>query len=360
MIALEEILTINELKTYFSTDRGLIKAIDDISLTLYEGEVLGMVGESGCGKSMTALSIMGLIPFPGEIVEGEIYLKSEELTHLEEREMRRLRGSEISMIFQDPLTTLNPVIKVGEQITESIRLHQGGGLWTNRPQRLPLLFHPIERQKYKEKAWRRALEMMEQVGISSPEERMREYPHQFSGGMRQRAMIAIALSCNPSLLIADEPTTALDVTIQAQILDLMKRIQRESGMSILFISHDLGVICELCHRVAVMYAGKIVEMAYVDEVMESPLHPYTKGLLSSIPRLESLEYRIKPIPGTIPDPLHLPKGCNFAPRCSFSQEICRERVPPLEEVEGHQISCFFFREIEERGGLKDGDSTASG
>lgn len=349
---MEELLKIQGLKTYFNTDRGLVKAIDGMDLALHKGEVLGIVGESGCGKSMTALSIMGLVPFPGEIVEGAIYFQGEDLVPFKEKEMRRIRGKDIAMIFQDPLTTLNPVLRVGEQIAESIDLHYGGGQWMNK--KAFSVFGPFERRRRKDVAWERAIEMMSKVGIPSPEVRMGEYPHQLSGGMRQRAMIAIALSCNPLLLIADEPTTALDVTIQAQILDLLKEIREDSGASILFISHDLGVICEICHKVAVMYAGSIVELASVLEVLESPLHPYTQGLLSSIPRLGDASYRIQPIPGNAPGIEDRPGGCSFSPRCSYCQPLCREKEPPLEEVEGRQIRCFFLKEIEEKRGRKNG------
>jgi|SRR5690554_1187985 len=356
---MDELLNVRGLKTYFHTDRGVVKAVDSIDLSLKRGEALGIVGESGCGKSITALSIMGLVPFPGYVAGGEILFEGRDLTQLKEREMRSLRGKDISMIFQDPLTTLNPVLKVGEQITESIRLHfETGDLLSSGG--WALFFHPWERRRKKTVAWERALEMMDQVGIPSPERRMREYPHQFSGGMRQRAMIAIALACNPRLLIADEPTTALDVTIQAQILDLMRRIKEDFRTSILFISHDLGVICELCDRIAVMYAGKIVETASVNEIMEAPFHPYTRGIINSIPRLGEKNYRIKPIPGNVPDLGALPEGCSFYPRCYYRRERCRREAPSLEDIGGDRfVSCFFWREIEQEGKMDNGISFAA-
>lgn len=348
---MDELLNIKGLKTYFYTDYGVVKAVDGIDLTLQKGEALGIVGESGCGKSMTALAVMGLVPFPGRITAGEIFFAGRDLCRLKEKEMRRLRGKEIAMIFQDPLTTLNPVLKVGEQITEAIRLHYEEGDLTPASGRNRFFRLWEQKRRKRAAAWERALEMMEQVGIPSPEIRMGEYPHQFSGGMRQRAMIAIALSCNPRLLIADEPTTALDVTIQAQILDLMRRIKEDFRTSILFISHDLGVISELCDRAAVMYAGKIVETASVDEITETPLHPYTQGISASIPRLGEKGYRIKPIPGNVPDLVcahaqELQVGCSFAPRCFYRQPRCERESPPLEEVgKGRQVRCFFWREI---------------
>ncbi|HHU83072.1 MAG TPA: ABC transporter ATP-binding protein [Firmicutes bacterium] len=352
---MDELLKIKDLQVHFYTDYGVVKAVDGIDLTLQEGEALGILGESGCGKSMTALAVMGLVPFPGRITGGEIFFAGRDLCRLTEKEMRRLRGKEIAMIFQDPLTTLNPVLKVGEQITEAIRLHYEEGDLSSSGRNGFLRFWEQRRQK-EITAWERAVDMMEQVGIPSPEMRMGEYPHQFSGGMRQRAMIAIALSCNPRLLIADEPTTALDVTIQAQILDLMRRIKEDFRTSILFISHDLGVISELCDRAAVMYAGKIVETGSVDEITGAPFHPYTQGILASIPRLGEKEYRIKPIPGNVPDLGDLPAGCSFFPRCPYGQPRCEMELPPLEEAgEGRQVRCFFWREIrtlvKEEGGI---------
>jgi len=353
---LAELLKIKDLQVHFFTDYGVVKAVDGIDLTLQEGEALGILGESGCGKSMTALAVMGLVPFPGRITGGEIIFAGRDLCRLTEKEMRRIRGKEIAMIFQDPLTTLNPVLKVGEQITEAIRLHHEEGDLSPASGRRGFFRFWEDRRRREMAAWKKAVEMMEKVGIPSPELRMEEYPHQFSGGMRQRAMIAIALSCNPRLLIADEPTTALDVTIQAQILDLMRRIKEDFRTSILFISHDLGAISELCDRAAVMYAGKIVETGSVQEITGAPFHPYTQGILASIPRLGEKEYRIKPIPGNVPDLGDLPAGCSFFPRCPYGQAKCKTELPPLEEAgEGRQVRCFYWRQIraqrEEEGGI---------
>lgn len=316
----QPLLELKNLRTHFLTDAGVAKAVDGVDLAIAPCEVMGLVGESGCGKSVTALSIMGLIQPPGQIVAGQILFQGKDLLGLAEREMQKLRGGQIAMIFQDPLTTLNPVIRVGEQITEAIAIHQG-----------------------KENTWEKAVRMLELVGIPSPEQRMMEYPHQLSGGMRQRVMIAIALSCHPSLLIADEPTTALDVTIQAQILDLIARLQQELDMGILFITHDLGVVAEFCDRVAVMYAGKVVEVGDVKQVLTHPLHPYTKGLLKSIPRLQESRHRIEPIEGLVPELHMLPPGCSFQDRCPLADKRCTRWEPSLREAApGRLVSCLMI------------------
>ncbi|MGI6035424.1 MAG: ABC transporter ATP-binding protein [Limnochordia bacterium] len=316
----QPLLEVKNLRTHFLTDAGVAKAVDGVDLTIAPGEVMGLVGESGCGKSVTALSIMGLIQPPGQIVDGQILFQGEDLLGLAEREMQKLRGGQIAMIFQDPLTTLNPVIRVGEQITEAIAIHQG-----------------------KENMWEKAVQMLELVGIPSPEQRMMEYPHQLSGGMRQRVMIAVALSCHPALLIADEPTTALDVTIQAQILDLIARLQQDLDMGILFITHDLGVVAEFCDRIAVMYAGKVVEVGDVKQVLTHPLHPYTRGLLRSMPRLQEPRHRIEPIEGLVPELHMLPPGCSFQDRCPLADKRCTRWEPSLREAApGRLVSCLMI------------------
>jgi len=317
-------LQIKGLKTHFFTDDGIVPAVDNISLTLNEGQTLGIVGESGCGKSVTALSIMRLVQRPGQIVAGEIHLADRgNLLDLSEPEMRKVRGNEISMIFQEPMTSLNPVFRVRYQMVESIKLHQ---------------------KLSAREACDRAVEMLKVVGIPMPEKRIRDYPHQLSGGMRQRVMIAMALSCNPKLMLADEPTTALDVTIQAQILDLMNRLKEEVGTSIILITHDLGVIAEMAQHVSVMYSGIVVESADVRTLFANPLHPYTVGLLLSIPRMDTIEEDeswLKTIPGTVPSLLNLPVGCRFSDRCTHSFELCRKQEPKLEMVEnGHFVRCW--------------------
>lgn len=337
---MEPILDVCNLQTHFFTDRGVVKAVDGVSFKLFPGETVGVVGESGCGKSMTAASIMRLISHPGRIVGGEIRFMGEDIVQKSEREMRRLRGNKMAMIFQDPLTTLNPVLKVGTQVAESIRIHHGGaddadgfGGWLRR------LFDPTGRVSRKE-AWERGIELLEKVGIPAPDERMRGYPHEMSGGMRQRIMIAIALACNPVLLLADEPTTALDVTIQAQILELMQQIKEETGTSILLITHDFGVVSEFCDRVIVMYAGKVVEQAPLDELLDNPRHPYTQGLLASIPRLGDKSHKVKPIKGIVPELHDLPQGCNFCTRCPLADEYCEQVEPALDEISpGHLVAC---------------------
>ena len=320
------VLSVQDLRTVFFTGRGLIKAVDGVSFDLKSHEVLAIVGESGCGKSMTALSVMRLIPDPpGRIVGGRVMLGNRDLLQLQESEMRRVRGNDISMIFQEPMTSLNPVMTIGRQISEAVRLHEDVS---------------------KSAASDKAVEMLRLVKIPEPAQRAREYPHQLSGGMRQRAMIAMALACNPKVLIADEPTTALDVTIQAQILDLMLSMQQKLGTSIVLITHDLGVVAETAHRVVVMYAGKKVEEAGVEALFDEPLHPYTLGLMGSVPRLSlagasESAARLQEIPGTVPSLVDLPAGCTFAPRCSFETDVCRAQFPPYEEKRpGHFAACW--------------------
>ncbi len=316
-----KLLEVKNLKTYFYTDDGVSTAVDDVSYDLEKGETLGVVGESGCGKSVTALSIMRLIPNPpGKTVAGEILFEGKDLLKISEEEMRNIRGGRIGMIFQEPMTSLNPVFTVGSQIDEAIQVHE-----------------KVSRQEAKNQS----IEMLARVGIPAPEMRYREYPHQLSGGMRQRVMIAMALSCNPSILIADEPTTALDVTVQAQILELIRKLQDEFGMGVIMITHDLGVIAEVAKHVAVMYASKIVEYAPVREIYYNPKHPYTIGLLNSIPRLDVVKTKLATIEGTVPPPTHYPKGCHFATRCPFADEQCWAAEPPLEEVTtGHTVACW--------------------
>jgi oligopeptide/dipeptide ABC transporter ATP-binding protein len=319
------LLEISGLKTYFFTRKGVVKAVDGIDLTIREGETVGLVGESGCGKSMTALSIMRLVPEPtGRIVEGSIRFEGRDLVQATEREMRSIRGNRISMIFQEPMTSLNPVIKVGLQISEAIQLHQD-----------------LDARE----AWGRSIEMLRLVGIPSPGSRVNEYPHQMSGGMRQRVMIAMALSCRPKLMIADEPTTALDVTIQAQILDLIHRLKERFGSSILLITHNLGVVAEVAQYVGVMYAGHIVEYADVVRLFKNPKHPYTRGLFLSIPkkRAPGKRERLKAIPGVVPELLELPSGCKFQDRCSNPSQKCKETLPSLVEIEpGHRVRCRLY------------------
>jgi peptide/nickel transport system ATP-binding protein len=318
------LLEVKNLKTRFTTDDGSFRAVDDISFALETGKTIGIVGESGCGKSVTSLSIMRLIPTPpGQIEGGEILFKGQNLLKLSEEEMRKIRGNEIAMIFQEPMTSLNPVFTCGNQIGEAIALHNKG----------------LSKQKIREKA----IEMLKLVGIPEPEKRVDEYPHQLSGGMRQRVMIAMALSCNPSLLIADEPTTALDVTIQAQILDLIRKLQREFNASMILITHDLGVVAETCDDVAVMYAGRIVEYGSVEDIFYRPKHQYTKGLLDSIPHFETghRRERLQTIKGLVPSLLNIPKGCRFADRCPAVQNDCRQADPPLISFGGkHFAACI--------------------
>ncbi len=323
----ERLLDIKGLKTYFFTDEGVVRAVDGVDLYINKGETLGVVGESGCGKSVTALSIMRLIAQPpGRIVEGEITYNGRNLLALSPAQMRKIRGKEISMIFQEPMTSLNPVFTVGEQIAEAIRLHEGLG---------------------RRDAMAKTVEMLRLVHIPNAERRVKEYPHQLSGGMRQRIMIAMALSCNPNLLIADEPTTALDVTIQAQILELLNELKAKLGMAIMLITHDMGVIAETAQRVVVMYAAQVVEEAAVGELFKEPLHPYTQGLLRSIPRIDlaaTEKRKLDTIPGTVPTLRgDVKPGCRFAPRCQFAKPMHFENTPPLKEVRpGHKVACFLY------------------
>ena len=320
------LLQIKGLKTHFFTDDGVSPAVDGVDYEVRKGETLGVVGESGCGKSVTALSIMRLIPDPpGKIIAGDIVFEGQSLLALSNEEMRRIRGNKISMIFQEPMTSLNPVYTIGNQISEALRLHQGLS---------------------KKDAHDRSIDMLQLVGIPLPERRVNEHPHQLSGGMRQRAMIAMALSCNPSLLIADEPTTALDVTIQAQILDLMVSLKADLDTAIILITHDLGVVAESAARVVVMYAGKVVEEADVYNIFEHPLHPYTEGLLESIPRIDhstQKKARLTEIQGVVPIPSQLPAGCHFHPRCPKVMDVCRHENPVLkEEKADHRVRCWLY------------------
>jgi len=311
---------VRNLHTIFETEDGVVPAVDGVNIHVDSGETLGIVGESGSGKSVTSLSIMRLVGRPGRISEGEILFEGADLLKKPESAMREIRGNQISMIFQEPMTSLNPVYTVGDQIAEAVVLHQ---------------------KKSKREAFEQAVEMLRKVGIPSPERRAHEYPHQMSGGMRQRVMIAMALSCNPKLLIADEPTTALDVTIQAQILELMRDMQRDLGSAIVIITHDLGVVAETATRVDVMYAGEVVEEADAKTLFAVPHHPYTEALLRSIPRLDTPKGRLHVIDGVVPNPLALPKGCRFAPRCPYVRDICREKDPPLAEVApGVKAACW--------------------
>jgi peptide/nickel transport system ATP-binding protein len=323
-------LEVKNLKTYFFTEDGVVRAVDGVDFVVYPGEVLGLVGESGCGKSVTSLSIMRLVSQPGKILEGEVLLDNKDLLKLTEVEMTQMRGNRISMIFQQPQSALNPVFKVGDQIAEVLNIHQDMG---------------------KEAGRARAVELLKMVGIPEPERRAEAYPHELSGGMAQRVMIAMALACAPELLIADEPTTALDVTIQAQILDLMRGLREKIGTSIILITHDLGVVSEMAERVAVMYAGSIVEQADVKTLFEKPLHPYTQGLIGSIPVLGKLKDRLDVIPGIVPNLINLPAGCRFAPRCRARVEhqlsICTQKEPDLIEVApNHTARCWLYQDDE--------------
>ena len=324
----EPLVRVDRLRTWFDTDDGVVKAVDDVSLAIPRGKTLGLVGESGCGKSVTALSIIRLISPPGRIAGGQITLRGNGdrlvLNELPEAQMRRIRGARISMIFQEPMTSLNPVFTIGSQIVEAIRLHQ-----------------EVDAQE----ARRRAIELLVKVRIPEPQRRIDQYPHEFSGGMRQRAMIAMALSCHPELLIADEPTTALDVTIQAQILDLLRKLQEEEGLSILVITHDLGIIAEMADEVVVMYASKVAEQAPIAELFAHPLHPYTQGLFQSRPRTDRKDEKLLAIPGMVPSPLRFPTGCKFHPRCPLAQGICKTAEPELRQLApGHFARCHFAGE----------------
>jgi len=318
------LLEVRDLRTHFHVMDGTVKAVDGVSFAVKRGETIGIVGESGCGKSVTALTIMRLLDIPpAEIATGEILFEGRDVLALSDREMRALRGNDIAMIFQEPMTSLNPVFTVGNQIAEAVRLHL-----------------KVSRRE----AMDRAIESLRLVGINSPERRVKQYPHEMSGGMRQRVMIAMALSCEPKLLIADEPTTALDVTIQAQILELIRRIQAETGTALMLITHDLGVVAEMVHDVVVMYGGRVVEQGTVDEVLLQPRHPYTEGLLASIPSKGMRGARLNVIKGTVPNPFNMPKGCNFAPRCPYRFEPCPEHDPRIEEGGGPPVACWLWKQ----------------
>ena len=323
----EKILEIQDERLSFFTPAGEVKALNGVSFTMNQGDVLGIVGESGSGKSVTAYSIMGLTAYPGRLVGGKIWFNGHQIDQMTEKEFRKIRGNEVSIIFQDPMTSLNPVYTIGNQIVEVILLH------TN---------------KSKKEAWDRAKELLELVGINEPERRLKQYPHELSGGMRQRVMIAIALACQPELLIADEPTTALDVTIQAQILELMQELRKKLGMSIIMITHDLGVVASMCEKIAVMYAGHIVEYGTTDEIFYNPKHEYTKGLINSIPKLNATEKeRLVPIEGTPVDLLNPPAGCPFAPRCKSCMKVCLREMPPRTELSDTHYTYCWLRQKEE-------------
>jgi oligopeptide/dipeptide ABC transporter ATP-binding protein len=326
----QPLLAVKSLKTYFYTEDGVVRAVDGVDFEVYPGEVLGLVGESGCGKSVTSLSVMRLISKPGRVDGGEILLDGENLLNLTEEEMVKIRGNRVSMIFQQPQTALNPVFKVGDQLAEVLNVHQDLG---------------------KDAGWKRAVALLKMVGVPDPERRAHAYPHELSGGMAQRVMIAMALACVPELLIADEPTTALDVTIQAQILDLMRDLRRDMGTSVILITHDLGVVAEMADRVAVMYAGEIVEQADVTMLFDEPLHPYTQGLIGSIPILGEIKEKLDVIPGSVPNLVNLPPGCRFAPRCQarvkYGLHICTGTEPELSEVKpGHLVRCWLYENAE--------------
>ena len=316
----QNVLEIKELKSYFYTEKGVAKAVDGVNITIPKGKIIGLVGESGCGKSMTARSIMGLLKYPGKIAGGSILFEGKDLAKLPERELRKICGNDISMIFQEPMTSLNPVLKVGRQVQETLLVH--------------------DRTIGKEEAKKRVIDMFEKVGIPEAGKRYDSYPHELSGGLRQRVMIAMAMICKPHLLIADEPTTALDVTIEAQILRLMKQLRDETGTSVLIITHNLGVVAEICDYVYVMYAGRIVEQAPTCELFDHTAHPYTKGLMASIPRIGNNPERLHTIPGVVPNLLHLPEGCTFCTRCECAVEACRKEKPVLKKVgEEHWSAC---------------------
>ncbi|KEQ24796.1 ABC transporter ATP-binding protein [Paenibacillus tyrfis] len=319
------LLEVQGLQTEFVTRSGVVRAVDGVDLVLHKGETLGVVGESGCGKSVTSMSIMGLLPKGvSRIAGGDIRYNGTSLLSLSAAELRKIRGNKMAMIFQEPMTSLNPVFKIGSQIAETVRFHM---------------------KVSKKEAWSKAVEMLTKVGIPRPEQIAIEYPHQLSGGMRQRVMIAMAMACGPEVLIADEPTTALDVTIQAQILDLMRELQEAQGTAVLLITHDLGVVAETCQRVVVMYAGQVVEETDVKTLFRQPKHPYTRGLLASLPQLAGEQHRLEPIPGSVPNPAEMPKGCRFAPRCAFRTDVCDTVPPELTEVEaGHKCRCLLVQE----------------
>jgi oligopeptide/dipeptide ABC transporter ATP-binding protein len=316
------LLDVQDLRTHFKVMDGVVKAVDGVSFSIQPGETLGVVGESGCGKSVTALSIMRLLETPpAEIASGEILFEGRDLLAISEDEMRHVRGNDVAMIFQEPMTSLNPVFTVGNQIAEAVSLHQ---------------------RLSRREAWNKAVESLKAVGIANPERRAKQYPHELSGGMRQRVMIAMALSCDPKLLIADEPTTALDVTIQAQILELIRKLQNDTGAALMLITHDLGVVAETVQNVVVMYAGRVVEQGTVNDVLISPKHPYTEGLIASIPSHESRGKRLNVIKGTVPNPFNMPSGCNFRPRCPFAFEPCPEHDPRIEEADPPDVACWLW------------------
>ncbi|MEG0075975.1 MAG: ABC transporter ATP-binding protein [Eubacterium sp.] len=317
-----KLLEVKDLKTYFYTEEGVVKSVDGVSFSVDKGKTLGVVGESGCGKSITSLSIMQLVETPpGKIVGGEIIFKGENLLEKDKEEMRKIRGKEIAMIFQEPMTSLNPVYTVGDQIMEAVLIHE---------------------DVTKEQARQRAIEMMDLVKIPDAEKRLNAYPHEFSGGMRQRVMIAMALSCNPEFLICDEPTTALDVTIQAQILNLINELKDKMHTSVMMITHDLGVIAEVADDVMIMYAGQVVEYADVQTIFEKPLHPYTVGLLNCIPRIDGSSEKLATIKGMVPSSNDMPEGCLFCPRCEEAKAICHEKRPGIVNIDGHQVRCFKY------------------
>ena len=319
---MNELLAVKNLSTHFFTDKGVVKAVDNCSFVIREGETLGIVGESGCGKSVTAMSILNLIEKPGKVANGSILFDGKELVGMDDKKIRMIRGNYISMVFQEPMTSLNPVFRIGDQIVESLRIHQ---------------------KLNNTEAHKKAVEMLALVGIPRAERVAKDYPHQLSGGMRQRAMIAMALACTPKLLIADEPTTALDVTIQAQILSLMNDLKEKINTAIMLITHDLGVIAQMADHVLVMYSGRVVESAPVNELFESPAHPYTVGLLNSIPSLDEDKDRLHSIDGVVPNPFELPEGCYFAPRCDKAMDICKKKQPGIFHVsENHTVSCFLY------------------
>jgi len=373
----KQLLEISGLKTTFQTFAGVVRALQGVDFTMSKGETLGMVGETGCGKSVTALSILGLLPGPsGKIADGKIVFEGSDLTDLADEQIRNIRGNKISIVFQEPMTSLNPVLKIGEQIAEVILLHQPldhealslkiqrmkeGRIWleskglgiVSRLLRLDQKIRDIEQgvnqhvspsmSEKRQVAMSRAVSMLRQLGVPDPEGMVERYPHELSGGMRQRAMIAMALACKPSLLIADEPTTALDVTIQAQIVELIKELKSRMDTSILLITHHLGLVAEMCDRVAVMYAGRIVEYSETMKLFTNPYHPYTRGLLGSIPSTTKVKDRLEVIPGSVPDMIHPPRGCGFHPRCEFSSDICMQSAPGLTEVDSqHLVACFLY------------------